>query len=155
MTKEQTLRQRWWPSTKEAITTVGGEKAAMYLMVKYVRTILCAGVAVYGVYQGIGNYVQTEESVYNGTVTSFGREGILFDTWEGKFAIGGQQRSIGGEFSLDEQMDSVKTDGLVDKLNEAASSGDQVRVHGKGYLATWPWRADTTYLVDSVEPLKK
>ena len=52
-------------------------------------------------------------------------------------------------------MDEKDQGDLIAKLQEAANSGNPISVKGNKYMATWPWRAETRYLIQSVEPLSK
>ena len=159
------FRQRWFPTFDDAEDLMKSkykkiEKYYSTLMFpmkdflgRWARSLVVGSALLYGACQGIGNNVKVADSTYNGDITSFGREGLLFKTWEGSFAVGGDQRSISGYFSLDESMDGQIKNGLSSKLQDAAKNRTPVRIRGIKYMATWPWRSGTNYLLQSVDPL--
>jgi len=101
------------------------------------------------------NNVIIEDSIYQGQVTNFGREGLIWKTYEGKFAIGGENRSVNGSFSLDEESrngENIKE--LANLLEDAVKTSKRVRVHGTEPFTCWPWRSLNNYHIDKVEDIK-
>ncbi|MBT3405283.1 hypothetical protein HN832_04885 [archaeon] len=102
------------------------------------------------------NDVQVEDSVYQGQVLSFGREGFIWDTYEGQFAIGGGNRSSTGLFSLDEQArNGENVPELAKQLYDAVNTRAIVRVHGTKSALCWPWRSSSNYHIDKVEVINQ
>ncbi len=102
------------------------------------------------------NNITQKDSVYQGQVTGFGREGIIWKTYEGRFAIGGENRSERGAFSLDEQArNGENIEELAKQLYRAVETRANVRVYGKEPVSCYPWRSDTGYHITKVEFLDK
>tara|TARA_Y100000310_G_C20601096_1_gene773076 strand:+ start:175 stop:660 length:486 start_codon:yes stop_codon:yes gene_type:complete len=102
------------------------------------------------------NNVITEDSVYQGQIVSFGREGVIWDTYEGYFAIGGEGRSVTGHFSLDEQArNGENTEELAEQLYKAVEEKSNVSIHGTKSFFCWPWRSSSNYHIDKVELLEE
>ena len=97
-----------------------------------------------------------EDSVYQGQVIDFGRKGFFWDTYEGSFALGGENRSKTGYFSLDEQArHGENIEELTEELTEAVNTGANVRVKARRVASSWPWRSKTQYLVYDVETIEE
>ena len=124
------------------------------------RNWLIGGLMMIGCMGGIKgcdalNNVIIEDSTYQGQVTNFGRDGLIWKTYEGDFAIGGEDRSVSRSFSLDEQArngENIKE--LSEQLEDAVKTGKRVRVHGTEPLLCWPWRSFADYHIDKVEYIK-
>ncbi|MBS3142550.1 hypothetical protein J4464_04145 [Candidatus Woesearchaeota archaeon] len=120
----------------------------------WLKGLLAAGAIGVGVYSCsyVAGNIHSRDAWMQGTVTSFGREGVLFHTYEGTLALGGEQRSESIKFSLDAQArNGENTESLVGLLLESLQSGDPVRLHAVQPLWSYPWRARSSLLVIEVE----
>src|SRR3989344_6796094 len=112
----------------------------------WIRLLTIPPLLIYGSYKGIDklNDHVIEDSYYTGNVVSFGKEGIIWQNYQGSLAIGGELRSVTGSFNLDnEARNGENIEELASKLYEALKTNKKVRVHGKQYLINWPWRSST------------
>ena|SRR3989344_9612798 len=122
------------------------------------RNYIIGGLAAIALTAGAAklNNVNVKDSVYQGQVVSFGREGLIWDTYEGSFALGGENRSSTGYFSLDEQArNGENIEELAKQLYKAVETKATVKVHGTKPAVCWPWRSSTNYHVDKVEFLNE
>jgi len=122
------------------------------------RNWIIGGLVVIAVTAGAAklNNVNIENSVYQGKIISFGREGLIWDTYEGSFALGGENRSSTGYFSLDEQArNGENIEELAKQLYKATETRATVRIHGTKPAVCWPWRSSANYHVDKVEFLEE
>ena len=163
------FRQRWFPTRGDAKQIA--EKWNQHNTIDYkvteqaefscrwLRSLGLAATLVAGIYlPNKLNNVIIEDSVYQGQVVSFGREGIIWKTYEGSFAIGGENRSSTGSFSLDEQArNGENVEELAKQLYKAAETKADVRIHGTRPLFCWPWRSSLfgDYHVDRVEDIER
>ena len=116
--------------------------------------VSCAALAIAKVGSKL-NDVQVKDSVYQGQVISFGREGYIWQTYEGSFALGGENRSSTGYFSLDEESrNGENIANLAKQIYHATETKKNVRVHGTKQAFCWPWRSSTGYHVDKIEFLE-
>ena|SRR5215813_10078602 len=86
-----------------------------------------------------------------GQVTKFSFKGLIHKTWEGQMALGGFKAADQGVVA--NVWDFSVPDPEVAKLVLAAQeSGKRVKLH---YSQEWfvaPWRYETEYFVDKVQP---
>ncbi|MBN2420768.1 hypothetical protein JXB27_00655 [Candidatus Woesearchaeota archaeon] len=84
----------------------------------------------------------TGENVCQGQVTSFGRTGLIWPTYEGTFAIGGENRSESGFFSLDEKArHGENLQELAAQLTKAVETRSNVRVYERTVAWPLPWNS--------------
>ena len=94
-----------------------------------------------------------------GIINKFSYKGVLWKTWEGEMVLGGLRTADGVQaanlwaFSLDRvRRRGENTEQLSKALNGYMRTGTRVRITYRHKPSPWPWRADTGYLVQSVEP---
>ena len=163
---KQTFRQRWLPTFKDAAEATGfgpdAPSAELYSVKKYAKTLVCVSAILWGSYQGIGNNLCYSHGERTGMINKVSENGLFWKTSEGQMALEG---IVSGhnfvcanvwDFSLDRQArhgEDVKK--IAAKLQEYMQAGTKVRVTYTEPLATWPWRSETGYLIQNVEPIVK
>ncbi|MBU4069901.1 MAG: hypothetical protein KJ646_02875 [Nanoarchaeota archaeon] len=168
MEKEKfTFRQKWFPTMDDADKLErarGGDYSAIgvgQFFSRWARSIFLAGTLIWGGYQGIGNNIEYSEGQRVGVVNKISEKGLIWKTKEGQLSLEGRT-STGDytgagvwDFSIDKSArHGENVDGLYSQISKEMENGQRVKITYKEPLATWPWRADTTYLVQSVEPLE-
>ncbi|MCA9459141.1 MAG: hypothetical protein KC550_01175 [Nanoarchaeota archaeon] len=140
--------QTWW-STNNSYWNKTWKKPKNYLVGGLVCLALSTGLDKL-------NEVTVGDSVYNGAITSFGRRGYVWDTFEGIWAYGGLNRSVNGYFSLDEQArNGENLEELSKQLTEFAKTGELVNIFVRGVGFSWPWRSSTGSHIYKVEKINK
>jgi hypothetical protein len=106
------------------------------------------GTVVVGFFGGLfPNYSDGERS---GTVYKVSHKGFVWKSYEGEMNLGGMAADANGQMTANTFKFSVRDPSVVEKLNEAASSGKRVTLHYTQY-AVKPLSIDTPYVVDSVK----
>jgi len=171
MEKEKfTLRQKWFPTfddAEELMRARGKNKDVTDIGLgqfvgRWARSILLAGALIYGGYQGIGNNIEYSKGERVGVVNKISEKGLIWKTKEGQLSLEGRT-STGDytgagvwDFSIDRlAKHGEKVDELYSQIGQYMEDGQRVKITYKQPFATWPWRADTTYLVQSIEQLEK
>lgn len=96
----------------------------------------------YGWYSWEYNFTYSEgERV--GVVQKFSKKGNVFKTYEGELLLTNGMNSEKFLFSVSE-------DSVANKLMSV--EGQKVAIHYEQKHSTLPWRGETTYFVNSVEP---
>lgn len=169
-----TFRQRWFPTISEAEEILEERcdrkgrdynNISMFPVIdffgRWVRSILVAGLLGWSGCQTVGNNIEYSQGQRVGVVNKISEKGLIWKTKEGQLSLEG--RTSTGEptgagiwdFSLDRQAKhGENVDSLYSLINQYMEQGDRVKITYNEPLATWPWRASTTYLVQSVEPLE-
>ena len=122
----------------------------------------CAGAAVAGVGLLVAgcewmNGVDYSDGNRVGVVVKLSRKGVFWKTWEGVVAVGGGDGQVFSAlthaFSVDRQArHGEDVEALERALDEAATRGTRVKIRYVEALFGWPWRGETDYFVQSVEP---
>ena len=122
----------------------------------------CAGAAVAALGLLVGgcewmNGVDYSDGNRVGVVVKLSRKGVLWKTWEGVVAVGGGDGQVFSalthSFSVDRQArHGEDVEALQRALDEAATRGTRVKIRYVEALFSWPWRGETDYFVQSVEP---
>jgi hypothetical protein len=81
-----------------------------------------------------------------GIITKISHKGYLFKTWEGELNLGMQQAPWA--FSVDSGEREV-----IKVLEDAAQTGERVKLHYEEKFVQFSWRGDTKYFVTRVERL--
>ena len=123
--------------------------------------MLLTGALIWGGYQGVGNNIEYSQGQRVGVVNKISEKGLIWKTKEGQLSLEGRT-STGDytgagiwDFSIDRlAKHGENVDELYSQIRQEMENGQRVKITYKQPLATWPWRAGTTYLVQSVEPLK-
>lgn len=88
-----------------------------------------------------------------GTISKFTNKGLFNKSWEGELVMGGVvNRGESGMVANLWRFSTLNKE-MVDKINQAASSGKRVKIIYKQTFFRNPFVRDTTYLVQSVEIL--
>ena len=91
-----------------------------------------------------------------GTITSIGKEGFFWPSYEGTIAIGGEDRSVSQDFSLDnEARNGENIDSLAKQLYHALETRATVKLHETKPQINAVWRSLSPYHVDKVEIINK
>ncbi|MCK4552705.1 hypothetical protein KAT80_00690 [Candidatus Pacearchaeota archaeon] len=171
--KKFTFRQKWFPTFNDAddLRKERYEKKdkkfsyssfpSVDFFGRWARSIFLASTLIFGSYQGIGNNIEYSGGQRVGVVNKISEKGLIWKTKEGQLSLEGRT-STGDytgagvwDFSIDKSAKhSENVDELYSQIEQQMENGQRVKITYKQPLATWPWRADTTYLVQSVEPLK-
>ena len=177
-----TFRQKWFPTLGDAdeLERVDdleltrrregrgergedrGERVVHQLLCRWARSlVLVGGVLIWGGYQGIGNNIEHSEGQKDGFVNKISEKGLIWKTKEGQLSLGRRTRTgdytVTGvwNFSIDgSAKHGENVDELYSQIRKEMEDGQRVMITYKKQLATWPWRAGTTYLVQSVESLE-
>jgi hypothetical protein len=168
MEKEKfTFRQKWFPTFDDA-DEIAQEKSGDNLSIgvgqllgRWIRSLVLGVGLIYGGYQSIGNNLEYSEGQRVGVVNKISKKGLIWKTKEGQLSLEGRT-STGDytgagvwDFSIDKlAKHGENVDELYSKINEYMEEGRRVKIDYKQPLAIWPWRAETRYLVQSVEPLE-
>ena len=170
MEKEKfTFRQKWMPTPidgEELELARGGSRYSAMLGLsqffgRWARTLFLSSTLIWGGYQGIGNNIEYSKGQRVGVVNKISEKGLIWKTKEGQLSLEGRT-STGDytdagiwDFSIDKSAkhgENVKE--LYSQIRQEMENGQRVKITYKQPLATWPWRADTTYLIQNVEPLE-
>ena len=115
----------------------------------------------WGVGQGIGNNIEYSQGQRVGVINKISERGLIWKTKEGQLSLEGitstgQPTGAGiWNFSLDRQARHGENTGSIYSLiGQHMEDGKRVKITYIEQFSTWPWRASTTYLVQSVEPLE-
>lgn len=166
MEEEFSLRQKWFPTPDEAeeiaeergwetFGNIGG--VALHFFGRWARSIALGGLLAFGTYQGVGNNIEYSNGQRVGVINKISEKGVFWKTKEGQLSLEGRSSTgdyIGAgvwDFSIDRSNEEGSK--LQSQLKEYMEKGARVKITYKQPFATWPWRADTTYLIQSVEPL--
>ena len=105
------------------------------------------------------NEKEYSHGVRVGVINKFANKGFFWKTYEGQMALEGivsTGESTGAnvwDFSLDAQArHGEKVADLAKQLDNYAQSSTKVRVTYREPWKAWPWRSETDYLVQKVEP---
>ena len=171
MKKEDfTFRQRWMPNLREAedlreegYSSVGRSMdfPVIDFFGRWARTLFLAGAVAWSAYQGIGNNIEYSKGQRVGVVNKVSEKGLIWKTKEGQLSLEGRTSTgdyVGAgvwDFSIDRlAKHGENVDELYSQIRQAMEEGQRVKITYKQPLAAWPWRASTTYLVQSVKPLE-
>jgi len=168
--KKFTFRQKWFPSIDDAGALRDERKGVsnsidfpvIDFFGRWARSIVLAGAVLWGVYQGIGNNIEYATGEKIGMINKIGDKGLFWKTYEGQMALEGVvsgDNAIGANvwnFSLDRQArHGENTQELLRKIREYSRSSTKVILSYKQPFTTWPWRSETDYLIQDVEPTNK
>ena len=127
--------------------------------------IAIAGALVIGAPAGcnlVGNNWEYSHGTRIGVINKYSNKGMVWKTYEGEMALEGivsTGNSVGAnlwDFSLDsEARHGENIQDLNSKLETYAREGTKVRITYKQMMSTWPWRSESSYLVQDVEPVKQ
>ena len=171
MEKEKyTFRQKWFPTFDdgqdlerarigEYDTNWGLE--IFQIFGRWARSLVLGGVLIWSGYEGIGNNIEYSEGQRVGVVNKISEKGLIWKTKEGQLSLEGRT-STGDytgagvwDFSIDRlAKHGENVDELYSQARQEMEDGQRVKITYKQPLTTWPWRAETTYLIQSVEPLE-
>ncbi|MFM2145269.1 MAG: hypothetical protein RL732_105 [Bacteroidota bacterium] len=93
------------------------------------------------------------EGVKAGELNFFVRKGYLWKTYEGRLIQTGYSSQVPGSIQSNEFDFSVEDKQVAEALN--ASSGRELELHYREYLAVLPWRGMSRYIVDSVVAVRE
>ena len=93
------------------------------------------------------------EGVKAGELNFFVRKGYLWKTYEGRLIQTGYRSQVPGSIQSNEFDFSVEDKKVAEALN--ASSGRELELHYREYLAVLPWRGMSRYIVDSVVAVRE
>lgn len=120
-----------------------------------ITALFLVGIASFMVF---GNRYVYSEGARSGTVNKLSHKGLIWKSWEGEMALEGIAKrgdNIGAnlwQFSIDNQArHGEDIAALQAQLDSAMRSGARVNIRYIQQLSSWPWRASTTYMVQSVE----
>jgi hypothetical protein len=114
---------------------------------------------LWGGCQMVGNRCVYSEGSRVGRINKVTQKGMIWKTWEGQMALegilsGGESTAANvWDFSFDRQArHGENVQALVSTATEALNTGQKVKVTYVEMLLVWPWRAETDYLIQKVEP---
>lgn len=115
----------------------------------------------WGACNAVGNNIEYSHGERTGMINKVSEKGLIWETYEGQLALEGIVSKDGSsganvwDFSIDRQAEHGEdTAKLVQKLREYMRTGQKVRIEYIEQLSTWPWRSETDYLIQSVEPIE-
>ena len=173
MEKEKfTFRQKWFPTFDDAEALEQASSDSCFaigigqLIGRWARSVVLAGALagalVWAGYQGIGNGIEYSQGTRTGMINKISEKGLFWKTYEGQIALEGivsGNNSVGAnvwDFSLDRQArHGENPKELTEKIRGYLETGTKVKVTYIEPMATWPWRSETDYLIQSVEPVGK
>ena len=95
-------------------------------------------------------------------INKISEKGLFWKTYEGQMALEGivsENNSVGAnvwDFSIDRQArHGENPKELVEKIKGYLEAEAKVKVTYVEPFATWPWRSETNYLIQSVESIRK
>lgn len=164
--EKQTFKQRWFPNIDDAEES-GGDKwygDIGCFFGRWARTFLVGGALTWMTLWGgcniVGNDFEYSKGTRTGMVNKFAQKGIIWKTYEGQMALegivsGGNYAGANvWDFSLDNQSrHGENRDELAKKIQDYLESGTKVKVNYIEPWTTWPWRSESNYLIQSVEPV--
>ena len=172
--KKFTLRQKWFPTFDEAQGLHKERCKRKYmdydsckfpvrdLIGRWTRTLILAGSILYGSYQVTGNDIEYSKGTRTGMINKVSEKGLFWKTFEGEMALEwvvSGDTSVGAnvwDFSIDRQRrHGENPEQLVRKLSQYLESGTKVKVDYIEQFATYPWRSETNYLIQNVEPINQ
>lgn len=174
--KKLSFKQRWFPSFDDAeaieeATYTNKHPNSNYqgtgiktLCGRWIRTLALGGALIWatlwGGYNLLGNNINFGEGVRTGMINKVSKKGLIWKTNEAQMALEGivsDKGNVGAnvwDFSLDnEARHGENIDELSRKLREYCESGTKVKIKYVQQFSTWPWRSETNYLAQSVEPV--
>ncbi|MBI4451335.1 hypothetical protein HY642_05145 [Candidatus Woesearchaeota archaeon] len=111
---------------------------------------------------GITNRWEYSRGERVGVINKLSEKGAFWKTQEGELALEGIVSSGDGsganiwQFSIDSQRrNGEKSEELVKQLQQYMREGTRVRIEYVEPVKTWPWRSETDYLVQKVEPASR
>ena len=163
MTSEEkfTFRQRWFPciDDSEKFSKDKWYAEVIDFFGRYVRTAAVGSALLWAGCQAVGNSVEYSDGQRVGVINKISNKGLFWKTYEGEMALEGL---VGGnnvaanlwDFSIDNQSRrGENVDSLYSKIKKYQEEGTKVKITYKEPFATWPWRSETDYLIQTVEPL--
>lgn len=171
MVKEEyheTFRQRLFPTPDETNEIASEKYNAPYnserglgiLCYRWGRSLVLASAMIWGAYQGIANRIEYSHGERTGMINKVSKKGLFWKTYEGQMALEGivsGDNSVGAnvwDFSIDRQArHGEDTSEIAARLQEYLRNGTKVRITYVEPVATWPWRSETDYLIQKVEPV--
>ena len=165
--EKQTFRQRWLPNMDDT-DDAGEDKwygGIGCFFGRWARTIAVGGIlswlTLWGGCNLAGNNFEYSKGARTGMINKFTEKGLIWKTYEGEMVLEGM---VSGEnysganiwdFSLDRQArHRENTEELAKKIQDYLESGTKVKVTYIEPFTTWPWRSETNYLIQDVEPIK-
>ena len=152
-----TFRQRWFPSLDDACDMNENHDGASFLG-RWARSIIVGSTLLWAVCQGVGNNIHYSGGDRVGVINKISKKGVFWETYEGEMAleglIGGQSTGANlWDFSIDKQSrKGENVDSLYKVIKQYMEDGQRVKITYDQPFATWPWRSETDYLVQRVEP---
>lgn len=156
------FRQRWFPAfdDDEIMSEREGGMGQFYL--RWARSAAVAACLAWVGYNLVGNQVETSVGNETGFINSISERGIIWSTKEGHFIPGKSSKSgysyyiyRAFNFSIDRTAKRGEdVEGLYTKLNKCMESKQEVKISYIKQMATWPWVADSTCLIQKVECLE-
>ena len=131
---------------------------------KIILTTVLTGVTLFstcGGYCSWANNYEYSRGTRVGVVNKFTNKGLVWKTYEGEMALEGLTSggsSTGAnlwDFSLDsERRHGENIEELARKIQESSEAAQKVRIKYVQPYESWPWRGETGYFVQSVEPVE-
>ena len=85
-----------------------------------------------------------ENGILQGQIVSYAERGIFWKTHEATIALGGTNRSLNINFSLDGQRrHGENLEELAEQLKSSLQTGDAINVHVRSPAYSWQCRSDT------------
>ncbi len=124
----------------------------------FLGAAILAGLGIVGC--AVANSLEYSQGARIGVINKFSKKGFIWKTYEGQLALegilseGGQTGANVWDFSIDNS-DGKNIDDLSAKIQEYMGRSQKVKVTYFEPWKTWPWRSETDYLIQSVEPVEK
>ncbi|MEX2017323.1 MAG: hypothetical protein WD876_02520 [Candidatus Pacearchaeota archaeon] len=158
MEKEQkkfTFRQRWFPSLEDAIDNDN----IMSCFGRWARTLFVGGFLAWTGYQTIGNNIDYSQGQRVGVINKVSEKGLIWTTKEGQLSLEGRtstgEPTGAGTWDFSIEKGSKNAEDIYSQIKKYMEDGKRVKISYNEPFATWPWRSETNYLIQSVEPLNK
>lgn len=152
--KKLTFRQRWFPSMEDALEM---DNMGTWFG-RWARSLVLGGLLAWTGYQTVGNSIDYSQGQRVGVINKVSEKGLIWNTKEGQLSLEG--RTSTGDFTgagvwdFSIERGDKNAENLYSEIKKYMEEGKRVKIVYNEKGATWPWRAGTTYLIESVEPLE-
>ena len=117
---------------------------------RFLRWVLFICILIFGVFFWWKYYFTYSDGNRTGLLQKLSRKGTIFKTYEGEMVLSSIASTNNVALASEKFYFSVALDSVAKKLQEY--EGKNVKVHYLQKNGTLPWRGDTEYIVDEVEP---
>ncbi len=123
------------------------KKSGFKKFIRWFIFILLVGFAAFAYWKYFFNYSDGNRS---GLLQKLSRKGTIFKTYEGELVLSSISSTANVALASEKFYFSVANKTVADKMDSL--EGKKVKVHYLQMNGTLPWRGDSEYIVDKVEP---